>query len=570
MAKGELTTVLHHIRTLAGVHATRECTDQQLLEQFAKNRDEFAFAAIVRRHGPLVLGVCRRIVRDHHDADEAFQATFLVLARKAGSVRWRGSVGNWLYEVASRVSRKLRAVAARQRAHELSTATPATDRPASTPDPLVEASRRELFDVLDEEVGRLPNKYRAPVVLCYLQGKTHEEAASQLGWPSGSMSRHLARAHDLLRERLVRRGVVLSATLLTAAIEEKALAATVPTTLCDSTAKAALAFAQSSATATAVLSGEAAALAKGVLKAMLITKLKFVAMFLVAASAIAMGASGAVLRAQASKSSTAAENQAATAKAADSQTKNEDSDQQVSSESVVEQGHRELRQKLDQPIALEMGIDGNTPLRDALEFISDRYQLTILIDEQAFKSQRKEKEKNVGDEHVRLPKMNGIPAGTILSLLAAQVDGTYLVRPEYVEITTLKRSRPVDWVSSDRDLAPKVNATFDQRPLDRALRQLASSSGINVILDGRVTEKAAQTPITTTFIQAPVDTAVQLLADMGDLKSVAMDNMLYVTTKANAEALQSEQESRLKKHESKLSANPPTTSKSTDKEQKNK
>src|SRR6516162_1777976 len=208
--------------------ANREYTDQQLLEQFAKHRDEFAFAAIVRRHGPLVLGVCRRIVRDHHDADEAFQATFLVLARKAGSVRWRGSVGNWLYEVASRVSRKLRAVAARQRAHELSTATPATDRPASTPDPLDEASRRELFDVLDEEVGRLPNKYRAPVVLCYLQGKTHEEAASQLGWPSGSMSRHLARAHDLLRERLVRRGVVLSATLLTAAIEEKALAATVP------------------------------------------------------------------------------------------------------------------------------------------------------------------------------------------------------------------------------------------------------------------------------------------------------------------------------------------------------
>jgi hypothetical protein len=445
--------------------------------------------------------------------------------------------------------------------------TLATDPPASTPDPLVEASRQELFDMLDEEVGRLPNKYRAPVVLCYLQGKTHEEAASQLGWPSGSMSRHLARAHDLLRERLTRRGVALSAGLLTAVVEEKAMAATVPTALCDSTVKAALAFVQSNATAAAVVSAEAAALAKGMLKAMLITKLKLVAMFLLAASAIAMGTSGAVLRAQAGKSK-AAENQTATAKAVDSQTKNEDSEQQVASESTVEQGHRELRQKLDQPITLDKGIEANTPFQDALEFLSDRYQLTILIDQQAFRTE--EKPKSIAHEHVGLPKMVGVSLGTVLGKLAAQVGGTYLVHPEYVEITSLKGSRPAEWISSDRDLAPKVNATFDQRRLDRALRQLSSLSGISVILDGRVAEKAAQTPVTAALVQAPVDSAVQLLADMADLKSVAMDNMLYVTTKANAEALQLEQDRRLKKQESKPATNAPTTSKPADKEQRNR
>jgi RNA polymerase sigma-70 factor (ECF subfamily) len=206
-------------------------SDATLLERFVTRREEAAFAALVQRHGPRVLGACRRILRNEHDAEDAFQATFLLLARRAADIPWRESVGGWLCAVAHRLSLKARAGAARRCRHEMPVAALAAggDGPGQgdyplpeeyhpLADPLPEIARRELRRLLGDELDRLPEKYRAPMVLCYLEGMTSEEAARRLGWPAGSMSRRLGRARSLLRRRLAGRGLSLAILLLFAAV----------------------------------------------------------------------------------------------------------------------------------------------------------------------------------------------------------------------------------------------------------------------------------------------------------------------------------------------------------------
>jgi RNA polymerase sigma factor (sigma-70 family) len=184
-------------------------TDGELLARFAGGGDRAAFAEIVRRHGPLVLGVCRRVLGHRPDADDAFQATFLILARKAERIDRPERLGNWLYGVATRVAFKARSTAARWRARESR-----VEPMAPAPDPLLGLAMRELQLALDEELNRLPERHRVPLVLCYLEGKTHEEAADELGCPTGSMSWRLGRAREALRRRLVRRGLTLSVGLV--------------------------------------------------------------------------------------------------------------------------------------------------------------------------------------------------------------------------------------------------------------------------------------------------------------------------------------------------------------------
>jgi RNA polymerase sigma-70 factor (ECF subfamily) len=193
--------------------------DATLLERFVSGREEAAFGALVRRHGPRVERICRRILRNEHDVEDVFQATFAVLARKAAGFPWRESVGPWLDNVARRLSLHARSGAARQKGREITLTAlvggpidsavrlPERYHPRIEPSPEVE--RRELRRVLDDELLQLPEKYRAPIVLCDLEGRTREEAARQLGWPTGSMSRRLDRGRLLLRRRLTHRGVAL-------------------------------------------------------------------------------------------------------------------------------------------------------------------------------------------------------------------------------------------------------------------------------------------------------------------------------------------------------------------------
>jgi RNA polymerase sigma factor (sigma-70 family) len=261
---GPLNKLLHHFRRQIAVHEAGAQTDRDLLRHFAHARDENAFTTLVRRHGPMVLGVCRRVLRDPADADDAFQATFLVLARKAGAIGQPERLGNWLYGVATRVARKAHANAMRRRARQQSL----PDVPDNHGD--TKADRPELYLALDDELRRLPNKFRAPLVLCYLQGLTREEAATRLGRSAGAVKGMLERGRELLRSRLTRRGVTLSAGVLAGLLSEEDLSAAVPPGSWESAARAAVEFARGNA-ATA---GNAAVLAQGVLHAMKMSHIK--------------------------------------------------------------------------------------------------------------------------------------------------------------------------------------------------------------------------------------------------------------------------------------------------------
>jgi RNA polymerase sigma factor (sigma-70 family) len=289
MATAQLATVLSHLRQLADVRRADALPDAELLARFVARRDEPAFGALLQRHGPMVLGVCRRILRDPHDAEDAFQATFLVLVRKASSIGRGASLGYWLYEVAYRTALRAKLGAARRRQRERQ-ATAMTDT-----DPPTDAHWEELRPLLDEELHRLPEKYREPFVLCYLQGKTHPEAAELLGWPRGTVSGRLARARELLRGRLARRGVTLTAGVLVTALAQAASAA-LPRRMLGATLKAALRFGACRATG-GFASVEAVTLAKGVLQGMSTNKLKLALAVLLTVGALGGGAVGSAWQA---------------------------------------------------------------------------------------------------------------------------------------------------------------------------------------------------------------------------------------------------------------------------------
>jgi RNA polymerase sigma factor (sigma-70 family) len=203
--------LLRHFHRLAAQSSADEIGDGVLLERFLTGRDEAAFAALVRRHGPMVRRACRRLLGDAHAAEDAFQATFLVLARRAAAVRPRAALAGWLYGVARRVALKARAGDARRSRRERPAAFPPGADPG--PDPLARLSAREVLDALDEEIQRLREVYRLPVVLCCLEGLSHEEAAGRLGWTVGSVRGRLQRGRSQLQHRLVKRGLTLSAAL---------------------------------------------------------------------------------------------------------------------------------------------------------------------------------------------------------------------------------------------------------------------------------------------------------------------------------------------------------------------
>jgi RNA polymerase sigma factor (sigma-70 family) len=222
---------------LEAAQSNHELSDAELLERFTQRRDEAAFEALVNRHGPMVEGVCRRIIGNAHAAEDVFQAVFLVLVRKSGTIRRPELLANWLYGVACRVARKARIKAIRNAARERWT------EKMPTREQNLDAEWNELKQVLDEEMSQLPEKYRAPLVLCYLHGQTNAQAAAQLGWPTGSISERLSRAREMLRKRLTRRGLNLTSALLAVLLTQKASAATVSPALVSTTVKTAVSYA---------------------------------------------------------------------------------------------------------------------------------------------------------------------------------------------------------------------------------------------------------------------------------------------------------------------------------------
>jgi RNA polymerase sigma factor (sigma-70 family) len=281
MATAHLDTLMRHIKGLA---AGRQRTDRQLLDDFASRGDECAFAGLVGRHGPMVLRVCRRVLRHEQDAEDAFQATFLVLARNTASVRKRETLANWLYGVAYRTAMKAKRGAARRRNHEARLQSRRTDLKSVPP------TWDDVQAVLDEEVQRLPESFRAAFVLCVLDGKTVPAAAAELGAREGTVSWRLARARQRLRQRLARRGIQLSAVLAALAVARGAAEAAVPAALASSTVRFGLSVAAGEPAA--AIPSHVAALAAGVTRAMSLTKAKIATVFV--AASLLMAAGGAL------------------------------------------------------------------------------------------------------------------------------------------------------------------------------------------------------------------------------------------------------------------------------------
>jgi RNA polymerase sigma factor (sigma-70 family) len=290
MADEHLGAVMHYLRAVVKAGGP---TDAELLEAFIAGKDEAAFEALVARHPAMVMGVCRRVLGNSHDAEDAFQATFLVLVRRAASIVPREMAANWLYGVAHQTALKARALFQKRRARERQV--------PQLPEPEAAQDRRALWldlrDLLDEELSRLPEKYRAAILLCDLEGKPHKEAARLLGWPVGTLSCNLARGRQMLAEHLARRGLMLPSAALTALLLQNAASAGVSATLIASTARAGALFAAGFAAA-GVTTPLAAALTEGTLQAMLMTRSHWTTAALVAVAIFVSGVGGLVLSAR--------------------------------------------------------------------------------------------------------------------------------------------------------------------------------------------------------------------------------------------------------------------------------
>jgi RNA polymerase sigma factor (sigma-70 family) len=278
--------VLRQLRKVALGALGGGLSDGQLLRTFLSDRDECAFEALVRRHGPMVMGVCRRVLGNAHDAEDAFQAAFLVLVRKATTLARREIVGDWLHGVAYRTALKARTLQARRRRKERRVARPEAAQTADTPD---------WYRLLDQELQGLPEKYRVPIILCELEGRSHQEAARQIGCPVGTLSGRLSRARALLARRLKGRGLTPASRLAPAVISPA---------LVGSTVKAATLVAAGQAAA-GIVSAQVAAITEGVVRAMLLNKLKTIGVVILLVAFLGIGTGAIRSRAAAEEKETA-------------------------------------------------------------------------------------------------------------------------------------------------------------------------------------------------------------------------------------------------------------------------
>jgi len=383
MATSQLQRVVQHLRQTVRPRTGSGQTDRQLLDCFIAQRDDDAFAAIVQRHGPMVLGVCRRLLPRHHDAEDAFQATFLVLVRKAASVVPREMLANWLYGVAYHTALKARAVMAKRQAKE--------KQVMEMPEPEVVSpdTGQDLRPLLDQELSHLPDIYRVPIVCCDLEGKTRQEAARQLGWSEGTLSGRLSRARAMLAKRVARRGLVLSAASLAAVLSQEAASAEVPYSLVISTVHAGSLFAAGQAGA---ISMKVAALTEGVLNAMWITKLKITTAILVTVCAVGLGSGGFAYRMQ------AAAQGGTTASVTSEQAVAQPADKQKTGDVVQEPTEQERLEKLLKQLEEQISKAQQPTEEERLEKV--RKQLEELI-RKATEEERLEKVRKQLEELIR-------------------------------------------------------------------------------------------------------------------------------------------------------------------------
>jgi len=549
MASAQLGACLRRIRRLLGSRTAAGHGDGQLLDRFVHAQDQAAFTALVERHGPMVLGVCRRVLHDEHDAEDVFQATFLVLVRKARALNQYGSLGNWLHGVAYRLALHTRADIARRRIRERQVAEV----------PECSAANRdwqELSGELDAELERLPFKYRAPVVLCYLEGKTNTEAAEELSWPVGTVKIRLARARELLRGRLSRRGLTLSAGLLAPTLAERASAA-VPAALLEATIEAATVFAADNA---AELSLRAAQIAQGALHAMFRSQVKKLVILFIALGLAGIG-TGILLSQEVTfwSGSAGPENpaQAATASAdpaaekedvprpvlaapdperVEAQKRSEELSQRriQAINNLVNQGRFQEAYQEAQVMEADQIARGAVNPPTLLALLKKR----AAADPAAARLPNREPKKSALDAD-RIDEINDLMnagrfAEAYREAQALQID--QIARG--VVLSPAMFGLVKDLASEEPRPAPQIKRMMvDKQPLADVLQDIALDYGITLVIDARVADKVAA-PITVKLQYIAPETALRLLIDMGNLQMVRVDDALYITSKENARSLQ--------------------------------
>jgi RNA polymerase sigma factor (sigma-70 family) len=547
MADGGLHAALGRLRRAVGPSDVR-AEDVRLLARFAADRDPAAFEQLLERHGPMVRGVCRRILRHEQDAEDAFQATFLALSRSAGTLG-RGSLAGWLYRAAYHAALKAKARAARRREVR------APNEVAADGDPAPSAGMGEVRAVIDAEVTRLPERLRLPVVLCYFEGRSNSEAAAELGCPRGTVDSRLNAARAKLKARLIRRGVAPAAAMafLERLAGGEAAGAALSAATIRAAARSSLAFTSGSAGADGVISPAAAALAHEVLHMVFINKLKWAALMVLALGLVGTGG--------VSTYRALADGDPGQAKAPPAARPAEDKGAALVARAEPAPTARQLRQLLKAPAGLEKPID-NISLREALEHLSNKFDVTIRIDPVPFAPYGVLEPFKLYDQSVSLPVVRGLTVGDALRDILAQIKHentsipglvTYVVKGSQIAIVPAFMtpysgaigSEKVDGdgailnrdIIEEQFLGDRVSIDYQDKPLAEVLRDLADMTGANIVLDNRQKDKGA-TPITLTLQQVKLFKALQVIADMADLQPVALHNVYYVTTPENAKRLE--------------------------------
>jgi RNA polymerase sigma factor (sigma-70 family) len=536
MSAAPLDTVLHFLRLLHSAADAEKSADAALLERFVAVGDEAAFASLVGRYAQLVWGVCWRHLERTQDSEDAFQATFLVLARKAGRLTGPAPLGPWLHEVARRTAVKARTESLRRRARER---TMPLELPA--PEVVPDLLWKDLRPVLDEEVGRLPAKYRTPLVLCHLEGMTNEAAAARLGWPKGTVLSRLARGRELLRSRLARRGIGLSSAALAATLSENLGSAAVPPALCESTVR--MGCLAATGDALHALSANSAVLAEGVLRSMLNTQLKIGAALLLTLGLVGSGVGLLARGVGADENAAVADTPPPKAPEKAPEKAVRRADQKVGAKVSIEEQARTWRDQFAQAVEFK-GFDRPTTLAEALDVLAKQHRIQFEVNQTAFREQ------GCADVLQADITVNGLLAGfervtlaTALRLILDRlpVPATFLIRKDTVEITTVIAVRMELGIDNARPMLPLVWEEFENEPLADALRRLSSASGMNIVLDPRaLSAEQAKITVNGQFANVPVETAVRVLANMADLQTVRLDNVLYVTSPKRAAQLQQE------------------------------
>jgi len=560
MLKSPRNRLLLSLRLLRQSADHGDLSDADLLERFVSRRDEAAFEALLNRHGEMVLRVCGRHLANPSDAEDAFQAVFLVLARDAGRIGRRESLAGWLFRVSYYISRKLMGKNARHRTVTLRDSDRASDA-------MTEIDRAELRTIVEVEVNALPDKFRAAVVLCYLEGRSNSEAAALLGCPRGTVDSRLATARQKLHQRLVRRGVALSGAAVAGVWQGDGQAAAAGLTA--RTLGAACQYARIGSAAGAV-SSEVLSLVAGVSNTMTASKLSVFVALAVGLSLLG-GAGYTAFRVSADSPKRGDTKPAEKSKPPQSLAERgqEEAAPPAKLEATKSITDQEIRALLSKPAGLKE-LD-QMDLRSLLEYLSDRFNVPIRIDLAAFARMRIPQAIEFYKRPVSIPIIRGMTVGDILREALAQIEiggggeggggatggqvtfrirnGQIAIVPAYVPFLSSVGNPPGNTDDPNIGLTPSmileqeegepITISIEEKPLVEVLQELRHITGANIVLDARQKDKA-KLAVTATFNDVRLLAALRVLSDMSDLQPVPMNNVYYITSRENAERLQKE------------------------------